>query len=97
MAVCGDGFTNPAAGEQCDGGGETLSCDTDCTTRTCGDGTVNVTAGEECDDGNVTPGDGCNATCLCGPGSGEAGCQDALCPNRAAGWFSTPPPRASPA
>ena len=53
-----------------------------CTTRVCGDSYVNVVAGEECDDGNVTPGDGCNATCLCGPGSGEAGCQDALCPNR---------------
>jgi len=82
FAVCGDGTLNTAAGEQCDGGGETVSCDVDCTTRVCGDGYVNVVAGEECDDGNLTPGDGCNATCLCGPGSGEIGCQDALCPNR---------------
>jgi hypothetical protein len=30
---------NPAAGEQCDDGGETATCDADCTIAYCGDGT----------------------------------------------------------
>jgi cysteine-rich repeat protein len=62
-ARCGDGYTNSAAGEQCDGAGQTASCNTNCTTSLCGDGIVNVTAGEQCDDGNTVPGDGCSATC----------------------------------
>jgi len=74
--------SNPAAGEQCDPGSETATCDADCTTRACGDGYKNVVAGEECDDGNTTSGDGCSATCKCGSGSGEAGCQAAACPNK---------------
>ncbi len=80
--ACGDGFTNPAAGESCDDAGESASCDADCTAAACGDGVLNITAGEECDDFNTTPGDGCNATCQCGPGSGEVGCQDVQCPTR---------------
>lgn len=81
-ASCGDGFTNGAAGETCDAGGESVACDDDCTSVVCPDGNVNETAGEECDDGNSTPGDGCNAACLCGPGSGEVGCgpADPQCP-----------------
>src|SRR4029077_6691613 len=61
-----------------DGGGETVSCDANCTTRVCGDGTINVTAGEDCEDGNAMSGDGCSSTCQSGPGSGE---QEAQCPN----------------
>jgi len=58
---CGDG--NVGVDEQCDDGGETATCDLDCTPAACGDGTVNPTAGEQCDDANTAPGDGCSATC----------------------------------
>ena len=55
---CGDGTINP--GEDCDDGGESATCDADCTTVTCGDGAINTTAGEACD-----PPDGvaCDASC----------------------------------
>jgi hypothetical protein len=56
---CGDG--NVDAGEACDGGGATLSCDADCSPVVCGDGLVNSAAGEVCDDGAT--GQYCNATC----------------------------------
>jgi cysteine-rich repeat protein len=82
LATCGDGTTNATAGEECDDSGESATCNVDCTDHACGDGTLNVTAGEECDDGDTTGGDGCSATCTCGLGSGEAGCNDPLCPNR---------------
>jgi cysteine-rich repeat protein len=82
IATCGDGTVNTTAGETCDAGGESATCDTDCTARVCGDGVLNVTGGEECDYGDVISGDGCSSTCLCGPGSGEAGCNDPLCPAR---------------
>jgi len=81
-AACGDGTVNASAGEDCDDSGESATCDSDCTDVACGDGTLNVTAGEECDDGGLTPGDGCSASCTCGPGSGEIGCNDPQCPNR---------------
>ncbi len=76
--VCGDGFVN--GGEACDGdgagtGGETATCDADCTTAMCGDGTTNTTAGELCDDGNMVGGDGCPANCgpaNCGDGAIDA-------------------------
>ena len=54
---CGDGSIDP--GEECDDGGESATCDTDCTVAECGDGTLNVTAGEECNGGL-----GCT-DCLC--------------------------------
>lgn len=47
-ALCGAGAT-PDIGEQCDTGGESPTCDADCTFVTCGDGTANATAGESCD------------------------------------------------
>ncbi len=56
--TCGDGLIDP--GEVCDHGGESASCDADCTAAFCGDQTVNLTAGEQCDDGNILPGDGCD-------------------------------------
>ncbi|MFC1589614.1 MopE-related protein [Pseudomonadota bacterium] len=56
-AVCGD-FV-PTAPEDCDDGGDSLTCDADCTAAVCGDGYTNAVAGEECD-GDV----GCDAfTC----------------------------------
>jgi cysteine-rich repeat protein len=80
---CGDGIPEP--GEQCDTGGQTTTCDADCTTVACGDGIVNTAAGELCDDGNEQSGDGCSSTCMteviiqCGNGILEAGeqCDDA--------------------
>lgn len=58
---CGDGVVDP--GEACDGGGEALDCNEDCTPVRCGDGVINTMAGEDCDDGNVIDGDGCEYTC----------------------------------
>jgi cysteine-rich repeat protein len=58
---CGDGELD--AGEECDDGPESATCDIDCTLAACGDGLVNATAGEQCDDGNTGAGDGCDAAC----------------------------------
>lgn len=54
---CGDGV--PQTGETCDTGGDSPTCDADCTTAVCGDGYLNVEV-EQCDppDGAV-----CSATC----------------------------------
>jgi cysteine-rich repeat protein len=53
LARCGDGITAHDASrrEECDDGGETASCDLDCTWSKCGDGIVNGAAGEQCDNG----------------------------------------------
>ncbi|MFH1425315.1 MAG: hypothetical protein ABIG28_01110, partial [archaeon] len=53
---CGNGVVD--FGEECDGGGDTDSCDSDCTNVECRDGHVNLAAGEECDGGN-----NCNDDC----------------------------------
>jgi len=45
--VCGDGIVE--GDEACDDGGESASCDIDCTPRVCGDGLVNERADEVCD------------------------------------------------
>jgi cysteine-rich repeat protein len=44
---CGNGVADQ--GEQCDAGGETATCDIDCTLPLCGDGLHNAAAGEACD------------------------------------------------
>jgi len=62
LASCGDGYVRGGV-EECDTGGQSAACDTDCTAAVCGDGTTNVSAGESCDDGNVADGDGCDANC----------------------------------
>ena len=61
-AVCGDGEVT--APETCDAGGESATCNLDCSAASCGDGTLNTSAGEECDDGNLVDGDGCNTHIL---------------------------------
>jgi cysteine-rich repeat protein len=67
--ICGDGFINRAAGEQCDDGDQTATNDCfACVLMKCGDGVRG--AYEQCDDGNRVPGDGCGADCQreCGNG-----------------------------
>jgi MYXO-CTERM domain-containing protein len=54
-------------GEPCDGGGETATCDPDCTAPVCGDGVLNMSAGEACDAATDTA--ACDDDCtlpLCG-------------------------------
>jgi cysteine-rich repeat protein len=71
LSRCGDGVTDqelPGV-EECDAGGESASCNLNCTIRECGDGIVNGKAGEECD----TQGESstCNVNCTvvrCGDG-----------------------------
>jgi cysteine-rich repeat protein len=66
---CGNGLVE--SGEECDDGGESATCDADCTMARCGDGVVNQAAGEICDDGNDDPDDDCNTMCMplgCGDG-----------------------------
>jgi hypothetical protein len=66
--TCGDGNLDP--GEACDDGGESPTCDVDCTPTECGDGVVNATAGEFCDDAGESP--TCDADCSsggCGDGT----------------------------
>lgn len=46
--VCGNGIVENE--EQCDDGGESATCNSDCSLWACGDGITNGTAAEECDD-----------------------------------------------
>jgi len=77
--ACGNGIVT--AGETCDGdgsgaGGETATCDANCTAAMCNDGTLNFTAGEDCDTGgnSATCDDDCTFA-VCGDGrvNGSAG------------------------
>ncbi|WP_240488594.1 DUF4215 domain-containing protein [Labilithrix luteola] len=54
VASCGDGFTNSAAGEECDDGNtdDTDGCLSTCVSATCGDGKVQAGV-EQCDNGNT--------------------------------------------
>jgi cysteine-rich repeat protein len=78
ITICGDGVAHPP--EECDGGGESATCDADCTRALCGDGTLNPTAGEFCDDGNNLNGDGCSTDCVVEPGdcSGDTNADSAV-------------------
>ncbi len=78
--VCGN--TVVEAGEQCDDGEDSPSCDEDCTHAMCGDGHLNSLAEEECDDGNGDDADECAACApaTCGDGfvwAGVEACDDA--------------------
>ena len=66
-AVCGDGVVE--GDEACDDGGESATCNDDCTSAMCGDGVLNETAGEVCDGAGRS--DACNDDCTlatCGDG-----------------------------
>lgn len=64
ISFCGDGYTNRAAGEDCDfrNPKDKEGCLTTCKFSRCGDGVVDNDRGEQCDDGNTGCGT-CNATC----------------------------------
>ena len=77
-AYCGNGSIE--AQEQCDDGGESETCDDDCTEASCGDGVLNGLAGEVCDDGNtvtevcdygLTSCEVCNFLCQPQPGTAK--------------------------
>ncbi len=82
VSCCGSGTVEGP--EACDDGGESASCDVDCTFTVCGDLLVNSTAGEDCDEGGLDDSATCDADCtlpVCGDGYpnaevGEA-CDDA--------------------
>jgi len=85
--VCGNRITDKEieVPEECDQGGETSTCNDDCTHAECGDGKLNRTAAEVCDDGNTKAGDGCDTNCKseeCGNGVEEPAfdeeCDDGL-------------------
>ncbi len=70
-AYCGDGFVWSKNGgkEECDDGGQSAICNSNCTRSRCGDGIVNAQAGEACDTKGQTA--ACNANCtiaVCGDG-----------------------------
>jgi len=74
---CGDGAVQE--GELCDTGGESATCNADCTIPVCGDGLRNAAAGEDCD--TVEDSRSCNFNCAlarCGDGHLGAGedCDD---------------------
>lgn len=75
--ICGNNQLDTATGEDCDTGGASATCDSDCTFVSCGDGTVNPAAGEVCDaGGNTAACDGDCTTAVCGdnytnPAAGE--------------------------
>jgi cysteine-rich repeat protein len=71
---CGNGIVD--CEEDCDTGGDSPTCDADCSLAVCGDGDLNGLAGEECDDGNTANGDGCDGICIverCGNGVPQGG------------------------
>jgi hypothetical protein len=57
-AVCGNSIVE--YGETCDAGGQSATCDSNCTAPSCGDGTLNTSAGEVCDPGITS---GCLSNC----------------------------------
>ncbi|MFN2377282.1 MAG: hypothetical protein ABR538_12145, partial [Candidatus Binatia bacterium] len=65
---CGNSATEGA--EACDDGGDSATCDVDCTLATCGDGYANAAAGEACDTSGESA--GCDDDCslpVCGDGN----------------------------
>ncbi len=78
--TCGDGFSDPDLGEQCDDGNleDGDDCRNDCTLPKCGDGVIHL-GFEDCDDSNLEDTDGCLSVCVnasCGDGFVQAGVED---------------------
>jgi hypothetical protein len=62
LGACGNGVLD--AGETCDDGDDSPTCNADCTLPACGDGWTNRAAGETCDDGaNSDDDDCCDSHC----------------------------------
>lgn len=62
LELCGNGVLEP--GETCDAGGESPSCNANCTPAMCGDAVVNAAAGENCDPGlPLVDGPECMSNC----------------------------------
>jgi cysteine-rich repeat protein len=77
LPFCGDDVAD--TGEECDDAGETIPCDTNCTTATCGDGDLNATRGETCDDGNAADDDSCPSSNTDGNLTASGHCLTATC------------------
>lgn len=62
--VCGDGYLNELAKEECDDGNDVFTdeCTKDCKISFCGDGWT-LKGVEDCDDKNSVPKDGCENSC----------------------------------
>ncbi|HEY5926794.1 MAG TPA: hypothetical protein VIV11_34140 [Kofleriaceae bacterium] len=73
-SLCGDGYMNSVAGEECDSSGvDSETCNgATCTVAACGDGHVNVEAGEDCEDGELCETSTCTFSFRLGGGC--AGC-----------------------
>jgi cysteine-rich repeat protein len=52
VPLCGNGALEISEGEECDDGGDSATCNRNCTWARCGDGLFNPAAGEECDEGS---------------------------------------------
>jgi cysteine-rich repeat protein len=66
--LCGNGVLD--GDEACDDGGESASCNDDCTLHACGDLKTNAAAGEDCDEGGIDTAS-CDSDCTvasCGDG-----------------------------
>ncbi|HET6333925.1 MAG TPA: RIP homotypic interaction motif-containing protein [Polyangiales bacterium] len=81
VSTCGNGSVE--SGEDCDGdgagtGGETATCNDDCSAVQCGDGNTNEAAGETCDDSgeSATCDDDCTAV-QCGDGNANTAAGEA--------------------
>ncbi len=85
--VCGDGWVNPAANEQCDDGRDSVTCNgpnalaaVQCQLSRCGDGYVNMAAGEECDGGpGGAPVPSCTVSCSTTLNCGQDYCATDSC------------------
>lgn len=73
--TCGNGIVETQFGEECDDGGQTATCDRDCTFALCGDGRRNLDAGETCE---PTPSNAqfCMPSCISRAPGASSACGD---------------------
>lgn len=72
---CGNGIVESQFGEECDDGGQTATCDRDCTSALCGDGRRNLDAGETCEP-TATSARFCMPSCISRAPGSSAACGD---------------------